>query len=310
LFSVAFEYEGKEYKITGPSHVEEILYSAWIDFRLVWEKYSALEKEQKKDEAFQAKHILEGLSHFYSGDLEKIPLRPDYLPPDVDFKDADEIQGPPLLEDISLYGLWAYLIQIVGDYFPQADEPYPDYLSRIVSLGGISKDFRFEYKGKTFVIDHREAADEILGIKRGEFSGYRPSTGEAIEALSIDSAINRVIDKEGDPDGGLSFVRDLHMIAVLAREKGRLLPSDPLELERYIEQQGKFFEDLPMPIVLGVKGFFLTITKSLKALGSILVSQEKLRILNSQIAEQAPSKGRRKGRRKKGKKRKGSMLIL
>jgi len=109
-----------------------------------------------------------------------------------------------------------------------------------------SADNVIEYAGERYLLD---STDILKGTGKVK-------VGAAIVAMELGKHFQKLIDIKGDMEGNFAFSLGLLEIAVLARREGEVLPINVSERDKWLEERGRLFEDLPLSEVLKVRFFF------------------------------------------------------
>lgn len=117
-------------------------------------------------------------------------------------------------------------------------------------------DYTFTYKGQDYVIKGGYM-DAISGQPRF----YQHSTAQVVESLEILRHYEK--HKDQDPKGNYLFTSILYVMACFALKPGEEFPDNDLEIDRFINERVKLFQDVPLTVGLDVLNFFLHTGNSL-----------------------------------------------
>jgi len=137
-------------------------------------------------------------------------------------------------------------------------------------------DYKTEYKGEKYTLRAAYAA-KTCGFRA------RFSLREATEAAMFQEMIDAP-EKYPTLEAYLSakFNYELAMLATILRKEGEELPENPVDLELWVIDRAKHFEDMPATVALDVTAFFFAVGKRLReeaALRQSLTKRDLERIL-------------------------------
>lgn len=148
-------------------------------------------------------------------------------------------------DELSLSRLYAHYVTVINSYKP---------IDFIPEKGKKITEYSFKYKNRTFHI----GADRLE-----QFLGFQ--NGESIEVHHLRASFAKMAkankDNKGNQGSNIDFSLGVQQVAILARKKGEKLPFNSVERREFILKRAKFFEELPMDVVLNIRGFFLHIMK-------------------------------------------------
>jgi len=237
-----------------PDEVAEVTYSAFLDFVKAEEKYHNANSTDEGDPAEAISRILDAVRTFVDGPVESLPFEGESK------------------DDLSLVWLYRYFAGLIKDYVPRSGESSEAYEDRVLKRGGFDTAFSCRYAGETYYIEP-DRVKRYLGAQKSY------TVGEVVEISEVDRLLSREAEKTGDPDGSLTFERDLTAMAVLLRKEGEALPVNTPERIAFLRSRAEHFQNLPMHIVLGVRFFLASMCGvyglSLATLPSFMASLER-----------------------------------
>lgn len=258
---------GDGYSISIPYSLFDINYEQFIDdFRTNERTWIALQKEHTKtpyDEALEGvietrkreaieKQIAEyklsdeqrqgliearvylraAVGSLVEGDFDKVPFMVGDEVRDGFFYDASGSSDGDY--PISVLHLYSHFVMLINGYQPEIKQGDP-----VFELGG--KKYYF-------------AKNEVLN---GVSTGF--SVGETVAVMSLRAEYDR--RSKAGYDGDLDFSMSLREVAVICREDGVRLPSNPIKRNEYIENKVKEFhsEGITLGDVTTARFFFTDI---------------------------------------------------
>lgn len=147
--------------------------------------------------------------------------------------DIDKTEG-------TLITLYANIFKVIDKY----DRP----------MVNLNEDFSFVYKGDTYTIPGGYV-DAVTGQQN--FAPF--TTAQVVEALQVWSQYDK--HRRNDPRGNFLFTSILYLLACFALPPNEEFPDNDKDIERFINERVKLFQDIPLSVGLDVLHFFLPIRK-------------------------------------------------
>lgn len=211
-----------------PENIDEVSLSQAIQFNNRYEKYRKWSEENDADELTVDQQIaqIELMANCVSG----------YL--DLDVKELSKLKVGSEDEFISafdsVYGILAYLISIMETYqFTKPEDSSYKFVHH-----GIEYSVRGYYRNAIF--DNTDMTDLSLS--------------EAIECLEVKRLALNIKNKDN-----AKFTEMITTLAVLSRRDGELFPENQFEIDEFVNERVKEFQDINMKVAYDV-AFFLTNT--------------------------------------------------
>jgi len=174
------------------------------------------------------------------------------------------------IED-SVMGLYANIWRTLATYKKHYD-------------AGAGVDYSFEYKGVTYRLkkSHRDAITQQIRFES-------LTTAQAVEALEALRMYNHHV--ASDPKKAFYFTTLLHLVAILALADGEAFPTTDSEIDRWISDRVRYFEDIDMEAALNVADFFLSTGKALKETSGTNGFFDRLSLLLKDLTQRRSQSG-------------------
>lgn len=232
--------DGREFEL--PGHASDITFRQFIDMR-------STEHAFYEDHTFGYGSIPTVLAAIYGDDF--VNALDMYMPPNADNCKPIRPEFLTLESEIDTLTIYNHTLAVIESYEPN------------------SADNVIRYNGEEYVL-------LVTDILKGD-GKVKVSSG--VVALELAAHFQAMIDVKGDLEGNYAFTLGLLEVATIARKRDELLPLNKNERERWLQERGKLFENLPLSEVLKVRFFFLRIlrgsvkTLSMKLSGRFPASQ-------------------------------------
>jgi len=243
-----FTTTGKELgALDFPTSAHEVTYSQFIKFERAFAKKEAWLKKMEEQEVdplklrFKVgyiKHIAQVLKEFTQDDRVFSIAGGNYIESLREFFGVSDLNDIDFEQsEATLFVLYRQIWETLGNYDKFVFEVQPNA-------------YAFKYKGEKFTLPgtYRDAVTNLL-----RFDSV--STAQAVEAYDAARIYNEYKNK--DDKGQFLFTTVLHLIACLAQGDKKPFPKSESEINRFISERVRHFQEINMEIALNVRDFFL-----------------------------------------------------
>jgi hypothetical protein len=207
-----------------PGHASDITFRQFIDMR-------STEQAFYEDGSFGYGSIPTVLAAIYGDDF--VNSLDMYMPPNAEELRPIQPEFLTLESEVDTLSVYNHTLAVIESFEPT------------------SADNVIKYRGEEYVL-------LVSDILKGD-GKVKVSSG--VVALELAAHFQALIETKGDIEGNYAFTLGLLEVATLARKRDELLPLNKNERERWLQERGKLFENLPLSEVLKVRFFFLRILR-------------------------------------------------